>query len=206
MKNFIGALVLATLSASASIAGSYTPPAGDMEITPPPATGDWSGYYLGGMYGLHSATIVNSGMINNAWNGNGNMYGAFAGYTMQKNALVYGGELAYSTGQIAVTGGIHTSLETDSMIDAKARLGYAMDDTLVYAVLGGTFATFNTGSTTANLNMFNYGVGAEMKFDNGLFFGAEYLMRSFGGDNPGIPATTLDMTTRTIQIRVGKRF
>ncbi len=208
MKKIASALLLTAAYGSTAFAGSVVAPVVDtVAIAPPVAQDDWGGFYLGGMYGLHSGTWVGTGQFSDTFSAEGNLYGAFAGYNVQRNALVFGGELAYSMGDITYSDAIGPiPTDGDTFLDAKARLGYAAGNVLVYGVAGGTMATSSDALYTADLTGFNYGGGAQMKLSNGLFFGAEYLVRDVSGVNPNDNLSTIDLTTQTIQIRVGKQF
>ena len=204
MKKIFSSLLLTAAYSGTAFAGSIVEP---VVVTPPVAQDDWGGFYLGGMYGLHSGTWVGTGQLSDTFSAEGNLYGAFAGYNVQRNALVFGGELAYSLGDIIYSDAIGPLPSGgDTFLDAKARLGFATGNVLVYGVAGGTMATSSDGVLTADLNGFNYGGGASFKLDNGLFFGAEYLVRSLAGTNPADILSTIDLSTQTIQIRVGKQF
>lgn len=114
--------------------------------------------------------------------------------------MVYGGEIAYSTGDL------NPIQQTENFLDAKARIGYAFKNVLVYGVAGGTWGEFYDNLGRAELSGFNYGAGAQMQFRNGMFVGLEYLIRDVSGTQVGVPNNTFDMINRSVAIRAGYKF
>ncbi len=210
MKKILAALLLCTTAAGAVTAGTdVVPVTGTPTIDAPEMQNDWSGFYLGGLYSAGSGAL--DSYINDQYaftfSANGSSIGGFAGYNIQRNALVFGAELAYQEGEstfISPTQFVGTDRGTN--IDAKGRLGFALDNVLLYGVVGGSWTSFFDGGVTYNWNGFNYGAGAEMKFGNGMFIGAEYLMRNVSGRDPLTPMFSNEYSTQSIELRVGKRF
>ncbi|NOR61041.1 MAG: outer membrane beta-barrel protein [Rhodobacteraceae bacterium] len=118
-----------TVSATA---GSIDAPAPDALITMPAPTGaDWSGFYGGANVGFASGNLAN--FHANSDVSNNTLFGVFAGYNMQRGNIVFGGELDYTITPIEP---ISVSTPLNDTIDAKARVGYALGNALVYGVVG----------------------------------------------------------------------
>ena len=207
MNKLMTALLISATCGGSAIAGNVVEPVVlATAIAAPALQDDWGGFYVGGMasfdagvwdtYQLDQLTIVDTI--------DAMMFGGFAGFNIQRGALVFGGEIAYSTGNANWDNGQGNGVFTQSFIDAKARAGYAMGNVLVYAVGGGSFASINSGGDT--MRGFNYGAGAQMKFDNGMFVGIEYLMRSLTGVYTPDPDWTYDYNESSIAGRVGWQF
>ncbi len=167
---------------------------------------DWSGAYAGGSYASMTGKLDKflSGVLQGSYASSGTAAGAFAGYNIQNNALVYGGELAFSQGNTAYTG-VAVPL-TETAMDAKARVGFAMNNVLVYAVGGGSSYTLDDGGTPSITYGYNYGAGAAVKFDSGMFIGAEYLVRTVQGGNPFNPNDTFTVNNQSVIARIGWQF
>lgn len=210
MKLALTTLLAATAISGNAIAGSFetpTTPTAPLAIAEP-ANSDWGGFYLGGLYAFETGDwdVYDEGEIDSSWATEGDNYGAFAGYNIHRDALVFGGELAYSSGDSLATYNGFTEDLVETFIDAKARVGYALGDILLYGVAGGTWATITNGSISIDLDGLNYGAGAQMKFDNGMFIGAEYLIRDLAGDNPDDPDYTYEYVNNTVSLRAGWQF
>ncbi len=140
MKKLLSTTALALGLASQALAGNPAPaPAPTMPVAPPvaAAASDWSGFYAGGLVSFDSGTVsaftndipgISRTLESNT------AFGGFVGYNRQVNNLVFGGELAYTTGNIPVTG-LLSSFVTDR-VDAKGRLGYSFGSAFVYGVVG----------------------------------------------------------------------
>ena len=108
MKNIIVMSCAAIGFATVSLAGNSDPiePA-VVDVVPVAAAGtDWGGFYLGATYGIglggDMVYDTNGSLIEYDDLEPGGSYGAFAGYNVQNNNLVFGGEIAYS--QVDVPG------------------------------------------------------------------------------------------------------
>jgi len=191
------------LSVSAT-AGSIDSPAPDALITMPAPTGaDWSGFYGGANVGFASGNLANPHVNDDL--ANNTLFGVFAGYNMQRGKIVFGGELDYSITPIELA----TFSETlDNMIDAKARVGYAFGNALVYGVVGYSAVTLEDGSGGAALSGVSFGAGVDYKIGSRYFVGAEYLARSLSGDfsPPGVNTAFSNQLISTVKLRVGISF
>lgn len=136
----------------------------------------------------------------------GKNYGPFVGYNFQQGSLVYGGEIAYSsgyTGQI-----IAPAHEMTSFWDGKARVGYAFDSAMVYGVIGGAIGVYdNDGIEQLNTYSFIYGAGIDTMVTDKIFIGVEYLYREVVTDNSTlIPTDHWEYRVDSLQVRIGYKF
>lgn len=214
--NFTKSVALAlTLSASTAFAGAVeTPIIPTVTLAAPAAATDWSGLYVGGTYSTNSGTGDYIGPVFGS-PGNplsGPLYGAYAGYNVQRGALVFGGELAFQSGTIAFDWPIApNTAEASNIFDTKLRAGFAMDRVMAYGVAGyssGNYEETSGGPVTASASMagFSYGAGVEMKVGRNMVVGVEYLKRELSGDyNAPVPGS-VDLHLDTVQLRVGWQF
>lgn len=208
MKNLFKMTALTVGFASQALAGSPAPapaPAAVNIAPPAAAAADWSGFYAGGLVSFDGGDI--SGFSNNVQASNFQLdattaFGGFAGYNKQVNSLVFGAELAYTTGDISVTG-LANSFMTDR-IDLKARAGYSLGRAMVYGVVGYSMADTSDVGTIYPAAGLNYGVGVDYMVTDHIFVGAEYLMRDLTGENVGI--NRIDSNVDSASIRAGFKF
>lgn len=205
-------MLLCTASAitisTAAIAGNPAPFA-VADITPVAAAAtDWSGLYAGASFSLNSGHMdyydlssltVYDGM-------EGNHYGGFVGYNVQKGALVFGGELAYSMGTINWPVGYPNDI-IENLLDVKARAGFATGNILIYGVAAYTMGHYNEENIlSVDATGFSFGAGAEMKFGEHMFAGVEYLARNISGPYNHDSDITGDFIFDSIQLRAGWQF
>ncbi len=207
MKNLFLTSVIAIGAASAAMAGASGPmaPAAPVSVAAPVAGADWSGLYAGGLVSFDSGTVSaftnNIPGISRTLESN-TAFGGFVGYNRQVNNLVFGGELAYTTGNIPITG-LLSSFVTDR-VDAKGRLGYSFGSALVYGVVGYSWATTSDSGIVYPAAGLNYGVGLDYMVNDHIFVGAEYLMRDLTGSDVGV--SRIDATINSATIRLGYKF
>ena len=213
MKNTLSILLLTAASTGTAIAGSVQAPAVPLVSVTPPAAQDWSGFYAGasanfdkGNFDFFNNITPRTLIFNDTLNGN--MYGGFVGYNIQRGAMVYGGELAYSAGDIAgAIGGFNFRLT--SMLDLKGRVGYAISPNLLaYGVAGGSFGQLDfplDPNFSAALSGFNFGAGVEYKLGAHMIVGAEYLVRNVAGETAN-GFNFAEVQTQSAQVRVGWQF
>lgn len=205
MKSILLSAALGLSLASTALAGSPALAPQQATATLPPEAGqDWAGFYAGALVSFDSGDVqaYNNGTPTTfATLEPTTGFGGFVGYNKQVNALVFGGELAYTAGDVVATG-FPSSFYTDR-IDLKARAGYSFGRVLAYAVVGYSFADFEDESTNFPSSGMNYGVGVDVMINNRLFVGAEYLMRDLSGDNSSF---TIDGNLNSAIIRAGLKF
>lgn len=189
------------LSTSAAFAGPVDVP----PVLPPVVIvpdEPFEGAYIGLEYGHGSGSVdasVTGGPVI-SYDLDGEAYGAFAGYNVQNGSLIYGGELRY----------LHLNLEdptavfqVDSVLDLRARVGFAASDQLlIYGAAGYSIAQA-TVVTGFDMTGFNYGAGVEYNVTERWFLGADVTARDLEGT---LGAVTYDGMVNTATLRVGFRF
>ena len=198
MRSFVALLVLLASGSSAVWAADFPLPASEpgRPSTIYDANGpytNWAGVYLGlnGGYGLGSSQWMIGGAGTDVFNTNGPLFGGTVGFNYPVSAVLFGVEgdldwsgLSGSVGNCAFnSGGAVASCQTKSNLlgTARARVGYALDRTLIYVTGGAAFAPVQAGlnpsSSFDTSTKFGWTAGAGVEF---AFFGnwsakAEYL-------------------------------
>ena len=208
-KLFLIATVLAPLVQPSSIAR-----AADFEPPPPPvddlrpATYDWSGGYVGGWVGTAciDGTLTDQSppgfTFENA--GCGFMGGVLAGYNHQIDNIVFGVEGDWGMSNSIVTNNEANADYTfglNSIATLRGRVGYAMDDTLVFLTAGGAWARGDFNSTTGgpadHLKSDHYGWtvggGIEHAVTDQFRLRLDYLYTILGDAHYGTPCGTCDV-------------
>jgi outer membrane immunogenic protein len=154
---------------------------------------NWAGAYLGlnGGYAAGSSQWSIGGAGTNVFDTSGAALGGTAGFNIPVSAVLFGLEgdldwsgLSGSVGNCAInSGGVTATCQTKSNMlgTVRARVGYALDRTLIYVTGGAAFAPIQAGlSPPGNLDTntkFGWAAGAGVEY---AFFGnwsakAEYL-------------------------------
>lgn len=217
MKKCLLVTAIATCLANTAVAGvlDYTPVAEPEMIAP--AVTDWSGPYAGVMYAMGTGTLneyndyFDGEAYDFSYDLEGDMYGVFAGYNFQRGSLVFGIEGAYSTGSVwgAFEGKGTRGYEFTSFTDLKARAGVAAGNALIYGFAGGTLSDLTwsgDGDAYFTPTGINYGAGIDLLVTDGIFIGAEYIVRKLSDDLDEFEFTTMDATVNAVQIRTGMNF
>jgi outer membrane immunogenic protein len=165
---------------------------------------DWTGFYGG----LSASTV--QGDVTAMPGGvpvfdiDGSQPGVFLGYGLQKGSIVYGGELAYASGDIDLTGVPGQGI--DRFVDLKGRVGYAAGSALYYGVVGYSTDRIYAGpGATATGSGMSYGLGVDVQFKDRFILGAEYLHRNMDSDlTAGVVATDVDVDS--FSLRLGMKF
>lgn len=169
---------------------------------------DWSGPYAGFTAGTAvtgETTFYYSGASGDTYEAEGKSSGVFVGYNLQRDAFVYGMELAAQRTDIGAYGPFSSSTFA-SMIDLKLRGGMAMGKVLPYAFFGYSNGDWkNAGLTNPRADGLNFGVGLDYQFSAGTFGGLEYIFRKTEtafdqNDNSVRPELG------TLQVRIGMSF
>ncbi|MHA1127789.1 MAG: outer membrane protein [Alphaproteobacteria bacterium] len=199
MKSFLLVTTAVLGFATAGIAGA------------PDMGHDWSGYYAGGTYGSGAGGDMEyeggGGTITYDSLEPGSSFGAFAGYNIQRDSLVYGGELAYSQVETPGFGPIGFPDETfNYFIDVKARVGYATNNMLAYGFAGYTSSAFafSVDGDALSGGGLNYGVGVDMMVGTNMFVGVEYIARDIAIDTGG--GQVQNTNINALQVRAGWNF
>ncbi|MCA0433987.1 MAG: outer membrane beta-barrel protein [Proteobacteria bacterium] len=195
MKKLLLALALSTAAlvpaASVKAADLPPPPVEDLR----PSTYDWTGLYVGGWIGL---TCID-GELNDQtqdWEMSGCGYkgGALGGYNHQFDKLVLGIEADWGrTGDIATNEepGGDFAFSMKSLATLRARMGIALDDTLLFVTAGGAWAKGNldaidfTDPDNIQETHFGYtiGGGIEQALTENIRVKLDYLYTKFDGAN-----------------------
>jgi outer membrane immunogenic protein len=167
--------VSALLPAATALAADLDPPPPPMEQLRP-ATYDWSGAYVGGWVGsacIDGTLIDNtSGGVPYLNAGCGFKGGVLAGYNHQIDNVVLGVEGDWGMSNNIVENNDPTadfSFRLKNIATLRARVGYAFDDTLLFATAGGAWAEGDVdGIVSATPNhltssSFGWTVGAGME-------------------------------------------
>ncbi len=132
----------------------------------------------------------------------GTLYGAFAGFNVQRGNIVFGGEIAYSPGEINFAG---FPTVVNNFLDLKGRIGYAAGSALIYATAGCSSALIN-GTSQYDMTGINYGFGVDFKVTDSFFVGAEYLIRKTEGTLVPTFPCTFTSEIQSIGLRAGISF
>nr|WP_316652632.1 porin family protein [uncultured Gellertiella sp.] len=173
----------------------------------------WSGGYVGIQGGGTWARANADNGVNSASDDfNGGILGGFAGANFQNGNLVYGieGDLNYNWNSNSYSlGATDAKIGTDVSGAVRGRLGYAMDNALLYAAGGWTAArgyvdTPATGKDSQTFNGFTVGAGVDYAFTDAIFGRAEYRYNQFGSEDIG--GTNVDFNQHAVTVGVGYKF
>lgn len=199
MKKFLLRLVLA----SVAFLPAATAIAADLDMPPPPvedlrpATYDWTGFYVGGWAG---ATCIDGELTDNTaaadfeMSGCGWKGGVMGGYNHQFEQWVLGFEADWGmSGDIATNEELTAdfAFAMDQIATFRARLGVALDDTLLYATGGVAWAEGDLdgiiAATPDHINGSHWGWsvggGIEQAMSEHFRVRLEYIYTRFEGDN-----------------------
>lgn len=171
----------------------------------------WDGPYIGVMGG---AEWLNSHLDFNGATAKhtefGGLLGTFAGYNYQfDNNLVLGaeGDFSYNWNKATTS---RTDYGTDWQGSVRARVGYAMDNALLYAAGGWTVTrgyvdlAGPTSKGTKTLNGYTLGLGVDYKFTDNMFARAEYRFNDFGGKD--IKSVNFNPQQHEVILGIGYKF
>jgi outer membrane immunogenic protein len=218
MKKFaFKALLLSGVLFQAAVANAadYLPPPPVDDLRP--ASYDWSGLYVGGWVG--NACLdgqLDDGALQYNLSGCGFKGGLGAGYNYQIQDWVIGAEVDYGWGTRIVEnydiGAVGDNLALSGIGTARAKLGYAFDDTLIFITAGGTYASFKlTGqagatsfSTKDDMLGWTIGGGIEHALTDQFRIRLDYLYTDFGNNDFGcIPGCNIDVDSTEHEVRLG---
>lgn len=200
--------------AYASAASSGTPDIPTITVNPLAVAAssgrDWSGFYLGGLYGSstggHDYFSTGSVTPNVTFGVEGSSYGGFVGYNIQRNNLVYGAEISALSTDVQFDDGSFLDYSFDYFADLKGRVGYAFGDALIFGSAGASLAHWIGPFEEATVTGFNYGIGVDYAFSEHMFVGLEYTVRDMSSELDGSSTVTLESDIQTIQLRFGYSF
>ena len=171
---------------------------------------DWSGFYAGASMATHSGSheYNNDG---DPYDLEGPAFGIFAGYMMSSGNLSYGAELAASKGGVyeyyaPSDISYKDEYEYTSFIDLKGRLGYSMNNVLLYGTLGLSRGHFISDvDNSLNTSGTVFGFGADYKVNEKFFVGAEYLRRNYDFYDP-FQGDDIEARINSFSLRAGVSF
>jgi len=172
---------------------------------------DWTGFYGGVLGATHDGTHEYDNSGSTDYDLEGPAFGVFGGYQWANGNLVYGAELAASRGGVyeVSTDGVDSykdEYEYTRFFDVKGRLGYGMNNVLVYGTLGLSRANWVSDTTTEmSANGTVMGVGADYQVNDRFFVGAEYLRRTYDF-NDFNQSSDIDAKINSLGLRLGMKF
>ncbi|PWL17712.1 porin family protein [Falsochrobactrum shanghaiense] len=150
---------------------SYSDPA-------PSGPHDWSGNYIGAQIGASSSRVPSPFS-----NRTGLLGGAVVGKNMQSGNVVFGGELEGNFAEAEHRIGNGGSLQQSWNGNVKAKVGYALDKTLIYGTAGYGVARLKAKGATTSAPGWEagpvVGVGVEQAISGPLSLKAEYDFQRF---------------------------
>jgi outer membrane immunogenic protein len=144
---------------------------------------------------------------------NGGILGGFAGWNVQNGDLVYGieGDLNYNwnDNDYDLGGGTTAEVGTNVSGAVRGRVGYAMNNALLYAAGGWTaargYVDVDGGPDDSEmLNGFTVGAGLDYAFTDNMFGRVEYRYNKFGDEDIG--ATNVDFDQHQVTVGLGVKF
>jgi len=229
-RSGIAALAAAlALTGSAALATGPVAPQGNIptgSVIAPYSTYNWTGGYagirLGTPFGDNNWAERGVGAESTPGSWDGTTWGLTGGYDVQSGALVYGGALDYTGGEIMASspqslgfGCPGGSCETyvENAMALRGRVGWAMDRTLFYATAGlataEARANFVGGATLGadRLNGWTAGLGVEHAVTDSFSLSAEYLFTDLGRlEIPASCGTDCFTDVSYGRIRLGANF
>ena len=176
---------------------------------PVAASGDWTGFYVGGQLGFGNLTIDDNVDATEDEEYDGALYGLHAGYMRDFGRIVVGAELDFDGTQITVEDDsdlTDDAVEVGSVARAKLRVGYDAGRFLPYVTAGLAQARLNTDNQDIEAlldDSYNgrfIGVGAAYQLNDRFMIGAEVLRHNF--EDAPIDSFDTDVTTATLRASI----
>jgi outer membrane immunogenic protein len=177
------------------------------------AINNWSGFYLGAMGGYAQENSSGIGTLS------GGFAGGTAGYNWQNGNLVFGLEVDGAWADVGATVDVIPGLASidytiRAMGTVRGRIGYAFDQVLLYGTGGYAWSDNRLSATVVGVGSaseskfhsgWTVGAGVEVMFAPKWSVKAEYLYRSFEGQNyGGVPIDTINLNS--VQVGVNYHF
>jgi outer membrane immunogenic protein len=187
--------------------------AADLEPPPPPvdhlrpATYDWTGGYVGGWVGsacIDGTLTDNSAPATFENAGCGFKGGVLVGYNHQIDNIVFGAEADWGMSNSIVTNnepGAAYTFALDDIATLRGRVGYAVDDTLLFLTAGGAWARGDVNSIglggadhlKSDHYGWTFGGGIEHAVTDQFRIKLDYLYTILGDAHYGTPCGTCDV-------------
>ena len=175
--------------------------------------GNWTGFYIGAMGGYGKENTSSAGALS------GGLAGGTVGYNWQTGAMVLGLEADAAWSNIGASAGIPGLVAVSDNIDdlgtVRGRVGYAIDQVLLYGTGGFAWADNKLTATVLGTSFsqsqvhtgWTAGAGVEVMFLPKWSVKAEYLYRSFSGQTyfasiipGGVPTGTLNINSGQVGV------
>ncbi|MCR5942718.1 porin family protein [Ochrobactrum sp. XJ1] len=204
IKSFVFIALATSMAAVPAIAADLTydnpAPVGEQQAY---SAYDWSGFYLGaqGGYSWNKGTVLGSDQ-----NIDSGTAGIHAGYNFQSGSIVYGIENDFNYNFEDKN---DANLEWDA--SGRARVGYALDRTLVYATggvaaAGGKVDVPGVGKKDDILIGWTAGGGVEHAFTNNVTVRGEYRYSDFGNKDFGSSIGDFGATQHKVIVGASYKF
>lgn len=196
MKTFLAVTALGFAAASPILAGNLDEPTPAPALEPVAAasalSGNWDGFYGGAQLGFGWLESEAGAVDTDAEDVLG---GVHAGWQGSNGQFVYGAEADYNFGELDFGNGT----ELNGLSHIKARAGYDLGRTLVYATGGAAYADIdNVGQDWG----WTAGAGVDYLLTDTVSVGAEALYHRFDDfDNSGA-----DVDGTTLSAKISYRF
>lgn len=183
---------------------------------------DWSGLYAGGHGGWswmdsgHRDAFLDD---THDLDGNALVGGALGGVNIQSGSVVYGLEADITFGNLrnptgAIAQGVRASFDVEPVGTIRARLGYAIDRTLLYITAGLGIAdadlTVKDGANGGNDTRRHLGIvggaGIEYAVTDAILLRTEYLYGNYGDKTYDLGADEMTTDFETSTVRAGVSF
>lgn len=203
-RHLLPMVVLVSTASTAFAGGVAPPPPPPVYVEPERCTQAFDCFYIGVELGFGRGSLEESttltAFVPVGLEPEGGVYGVFAGYNVQNDSFVFGGEVRF----------LHTDLvddasgfEVNSIVDLRGRVGFvASEQLMVYGAAGFSMAEA-TAAGDFDMDGFNYGIGAEYNINDSFFVGVDLTGRQLEGSD-GIFDYDGDVNTATL--RAGFRF
>ncbi|WP_026479136.1 outer membrane protein [Ahrensia sp. 13_GOM-1096m] len=169
----------------------------------------WSGFNVGVIagYGTQSdEQVLPGGTVYAAAEGEGDVYGAFIGYSHQMGNFVAGIEGSYQKYDTMFRDNDRVTIE--DMWSVTARLGYAIDRFHGYAFIGGAMGNTTSPNTILEGRDIGlvYGAGLDVGLTENLYAGVQYQRHEFD-DFADLPLPVdINASMNTYTFRLGYKF
>ena len=213
-KVLLASACLFALAAPASAADLAARHYTKAPVAPVAAVYNWTGFYLG-IVGGGAWEDANSPRMQ------GGFVGGTAGYNWQNGNVVFGLEAdgAWADVNASATAlGITVSSKTDALGTVRGRIGWAVNNILLYGTGGYAWIDNKVSVTALGVTVsdskfhsgWTVGAGVEAFFAPQWSVKGEYLYRSLGGETYfsglGAPVSTGTLNFHTVQVGVNYHF